>query len=456
VEWLLLLPLAMPAYVGAYALVDFLGYAGPVQAGLREVFGWQDARDYHFPRIRSRGGAVIVLASALFPYVYLLARAAFREHSGACHEIARTLGAGPAARLLRVGLPLARPAIAAGTAVVMMETVADFGTVEFFAVQTLTTGIFTTWLEAGNAGGAAQSAGVVLLLVLLLIGLERSGRRGSLYHNASRQSRPNTRTRLAGWRGWTACSLCVLPFALGFVLPVSVIVAHAMSSTEAWLDPGLLEALANTLWACGLAALLTVISAFFMVYGVRLTGRRLPALLLPVAATGYAAPGAVLAVGVLIPLATFDHMLADGTLWLTGFDPGLVLTGSAAALIYAWVVRFFVLAQGAADAAFGRIPPSLPMAARSLGRTAGGVLREIHIPLIRGSTATALLLVFVDCAKELPATLLLRPFNFNTLSTRVYERASLENLENAAPAAVFIILVGICAVIALARSRHRH
>jgi len=455
-EWLLLLPLAIPAYVGAYALVDFLEYAGPVQTSLREIFGWQDARDYRFPRIRSRGGAVIVLTSVLFPYVYLLARAAFREHSGACHEVARTLGAGPAARFLRVGLPLARPAIAAGTAVVMMETVADFGTVEFFAVQTLTTGIFTTWLETGNAGGAAQIAGVVLLLVLLLIGLEKSGRRRNRYHNAARQSRPNIQTHLDGWQGWTACLLCVLPFAAGFVLPVSVIGTHALSSTEAWFDPGLLDALTNTLWACGLAALLTVISAFYMVYGVRLTGRRLPALLLPLAATGYAAPGAVLAVGILIPLAALDHMLADGTLWLTGRDPGLLLTGSAAALIYAWVVRFFVLAQGAADAAFGRIPPSLPMAARSLGRTVGGVLREIHVPLIRGSTAIALLLVFVDCAKELPATLLLRPFNFNTLSTRVYERASLENLEDAAPAAMFIILVGICAVIALARSGRRY
>ena len=454
-EWLLLLPLAIPAYVGAYALVDFLEYAGPVQTALRETFGWQDARDYRFPPIRSRGAAVIVLTCSLFPYVYLLARAAFREHSAAAYEVAQALGAGPVARFFRVGLPLARPAIAAGTAIVMMETVADFGVVEFFAVQTLTTGIFTTWLEAGNAGGAAQIAGVVLLLVLLLIGLEKAERRQSRYHNAPRQSRPNLPVQLRGWRGWLACVLCALPFVAGFVLPVSVIGSHALSNRRLWLDPGLLEASVNTLWVGGCAAALTVAAALFMVYGVRLTGRRLPGLLLPCASVGYAAPGAVLAVGILIPLAALDHMVADGVLALTGHDPGLILTGSAAALIYAYGVRFFAIAQGAADAALGRIPPSLPMAARSLGRTTGGVLREIHAPLIRGSIATALLLVFVDCVKELPATLLLRPFNFNTLSTRVYEQASLENLEDAAPAAMFVILVGLCAVVALARSSRR-
>ncbi len=454
-EWLLLLPLAVPAYVGAYALVDFLEYAGPVQTAMREVFGWQDSRDYWFPQIRSRGAAVIVLASALFPYVYLLARAAFREHSGASYEVAQALGSGPVARFLRVGLPLARPAIAVGTAVVMMETVADFGTVEFFAVQTLTTGISTTWLETGNIGGAAQIAGVVLLLVLLLVGLEKSGRRRNRYFNASRHTRPTQAIVLNGWRGWLACVLCATPFASGFVLPVSVIGSHALPGAEQWLAPDLLQSLFNTVWIGGMAALVTVCAALFMVYGARMTGRKLPGFLLPAATIGYAAPGAVLAVGILLPLAALDHWIADGVLLLTGVDPGLLLTGSVAALVYAYAVRFFAIAQGATDAALGRISPSLPMAARSLGRTEGGVLREVHAPLIRGSAATALLLVFVDCTKELPATLLLRPFNFNTLSTRVYEEASLENLAAAAPAAVMIIAVGLCAVLILARSGRR-
>ncbi|MFV2053172.1 ABC transporter permease [Aliiroseovarius sp. YM-037] len=451
-EWLLLLPLAIPAYVGAYALVDFLEYAGPVQTAMRDVFGWENSRDYWFPQIRSRGSAVVVLTGALFPYVYLLARAAFREHSGTSYEVARALGAGPIARFLRVGLPLARPAVAAGVAIVMMETVADFGAVEYFAVQTLTTGIFSTWLESNNAGGAAQIAGVVLLLVLLLVGIEKTSRKKHRYHNAPKHQRPTMKAELRGAKGWFATALCSIPFAVGFLLPAAVIGAHALDNADLWLDAKLLAALGNTILVGASAAIVTVAAALFMVYGVRLTGRRLPRLLLPVTTIGYAAPGAVLAVGILIPLAWLDHRLADAILAISGSDPGLLMTGSAFALVYAYAVRFFAIAQGASDAAMGRISPSLPMAARSLGRSAGGVLREVHAPLIKGSVATALLLVFVDCVKELPATLLLRPFNFNTLSTRVYEEASLENLETAAPAAVLIIIVGLAAVLILARS----
>lgn len=451
-EWLLLLPLAIPAYVGAYALVDFLEYAGPVQTALRSTFGWATSRDYWFPDIRSRGAAVIVLAGALYPYVYLLCRASFREQSSAGYDVARALGAGPFARFFRLGLPLARPALAASCAVVMMETVADFGTVEYFAVQTLTTGIFTTWLESNNAGGAAQIACVVLTLVLLLLGFERISRRKHRYHNPARNPRPLTQVRLKGGRGLAAMMFCLVPFAIGFVLPAGVISWHSLNNYDFWLDASLFSALWNTLFTGISAGLLTVTAALFMVYGVRLSGRRLPRLLMPITTIGYAAPGAVLAVGILIPLAGLDHMLADGVLALTGYDPGLLLTGMAFALIFAYCVRFFAIAQGAADSALGRVAPSLPMAARSLGRTEGGVLRSVHVPLIRGSVTTAVLLVFVDCSKELPATLLLRPFNFNTLATRVYEQASLENLEQAAPAAMLVILTGLCAVLVLARS----
>lgn len=452
IQWVLLLPLAIPAYVGAYALVDFLEYAGPVQTALRQTFGWATSRDYWFPDIRSRGAAVVVLSGALYPYVYLLTRAAFREQSGAAYEVARALGSGPFERFWRLGLPLARPAMAAGMAIVMMETVADFGTVEYFAVQTLTTGVFTVWLESNNAGGAAQIAMVILMLVLVLVGLEKTSRRRNRYHNAARNPRPIVPEHLTGWRAGMASLLCLLPFAVGFVLPAGVILVHAIDNAGIWRDPALYAALGNTVFVGGAAGVLCVLGGLFMVYGVRLTGRRLPQYLLPVTTVGYAAPGAVLAVGILIPLAALDHLLADGVLAISGWDPGLMLTGSAAALVYAYCVRFFAIAQGAADAALGRISPSLPMAARSLGRGAGGVLRDVHAPLIKGSVATALLLVFVDCVKELPATLLLRPFNFNTLATRVYEQASLENLEQAAPAATLVILVGLVAVIALARS----
>ncbi|OWU68572.1 iron ABC transporter permease [Roseovarius sp. 22II1-1F6A] len=453
-QWALFLPLAIPAYVGAYALVDFLEYAGPVQRTLRAVFGWQSARDYAFPEVRSLGAAIVVLSAALYPYVYLLARAAFREQSGGTYEVARALGAGPWRRFFRVGLPLARPAVAAGMAVAMMETVNDFGTVNYFAVQTLTTGIFTVWLEQFNAGGAAQIALVILGLVLMLALLERAGRRGLRFHRIARQTRPVTPEPLLGARGWLATGLCLVPFVMGFVLPIGVIGSHAASSSEGWADPGLIRAAVNTVLTGGIAALITVAAGLFMVYGVRLSGRQLPRLLLPVTTIGYAAPGAVLAVGVLIPLAAADHKLADGILALTGSDPGLILTGSAFAVVYAWGVRFFAIAQSAADGAMGRVSPSLPMAARSLGRTRRGVLSSVYLPLIRGSVGTALLLVFVDCVKELPATLILRPFGFDTLATRTYEKASLENLTDAAPAALMVSAVGLAAVVLLART-HR-
>ena len=451
-EWLLLLPLAIPAYVGAYALVDFLEYAGPVQTMLRDLFGWQTSRDYWFPEIRSRAAAVIVLAAALYPYVFLLARVGFREQSGGAYEVARALGAGPVAQFFRVGLPLARPAIVAAVAIVMMETVSDFGVVSYFAVQTLTTGIFSTWLEGGNASGAAQIASIVLVLVFLLVALEKRSRGRLRFSQVARNRRAIQPNQLHGWAAWLATALCGMPFLIGFVLPVSVILAHALENSERWLDPGLHRALMSTLFVGGSAAVATVLGALVLVYGVRMTGRRLPGMVLPLTTIGYAAPGAVLGVGLLYPMSAADHAIADMIETLTGNDVGLLMTGSAFAIIYAYCVRFFAIAQAAADAALGRISPSLPMAARSLGQTAGGTLRRVHLPLIKGSVGTALLLVFVDCVKELPATLLLRPFNFNTLSTRVYEKASLEQIGDAAPAAILVILVGLAAVLLMART----
>ncbi|SPF81953.1 ABC transporter permease [Pseudoprimorskyibacter insulae] len=451
-EWLLLLPLAIPAYIGAYALVDFLEYAGPVQTGLRQIFGWETSRDYWFPEIRSLGAAIIVLSAALYPYVYLLTRAAFREQSASAEEVARSLGAGAVSRFLRIGLPLARPAIAAGVAIVMMETVNDFGTVDYFAVQTLTTGIFSVWLESNNAGGAAQIASVVLTLVILLVTLEKTSRRKMRFFNLSTRHRPPARVHLRGLMAFGALLACLIPFAVGFILPTAVILSHAIENADVWADPALLSAAWNTISVGGTAAILTVLLGVFMVYGVRLSGRGLPRLLLPITTIGYAAPGAVLAVGILIPLAFLDHRLADLIEGLTGRPAGLILTGSAFALVLAYCVRFFAIAQGAADAAMGRVSPNLALAARSLGRNQTQTLGSVYYPLIRASIASALLLVFVDCVKELPATLLLRPFNFDTLATRVHEQASLENLGNASPAAVLVILVGLFAVGLLARA----
>ena len=454
-RWLdhaLLFPLANPAYIGAYALVDFLTYSGPVQGGLRLAMGWKSARDYAFPDVHSMGFAVLVLAAAFYPYVYLLARVAFREQSGASYEVARALGVGPWGMFWRVGLPLARPAIAAGVALVLMETVADFGTVQHFGVQTLTTGVFSTWLNDNNAGGAAQIALVILTLILALLWVERQSRRRARFHGMARATRPVVPHVLTAARAWFATLLCLVPLTMGFLLPVAVMAAHALRRPEAWIAPGLSVALGNTVLVGGVSAMLTVGAALLLVYGLRQGGRGFARLLLSVTALGYAAPGAVMAVGILIPLAVLDHHLADAVLALTGHDPGLLLTGTVAALILAYIVRFFGIAQNAVDSAFGRVSPSLPMAARSLGRTGWQTLLTVHLPLMQRSVSTALLVVFVDCVKELPATLLLRPFNFNTLSTRAYDLASLEKIGEAAPAALLVIGVSLVAVALMART----
>ena len=455
-DWLahaLLFPLAIPAYVGAYALVDVLDYAGPLQSALRATFGWTSARDYWFPQARSLPMAILVLSFALYPYVYLLARSAYREQSGRAYEVARALGCGPWRLFLRIGWPLARPAIAAGVALALMETVADYGTVLHFGVQTLTTGVFSTWLNGGNAGGAAQIAGVILVLILLLIGLERAGRGGARFHRLGRSAQPVEAKPIAGRKAWYATVLCLVPFVGGFVLPVAVMLVHSASAPESWLAPGLFDALKNTVIVAGLASCVTVAAAVFLVYALRMKGSRVARGLLPLTLIGYAAPGAVLALGLLLPLAALDHMLADTILSLTGWDPGLMITGTAFALGLAYLVRFFGIAQGAVDAAYGRVAPSLSMAARSLGRSASGTLASVYLPLMRGSVLTALLVVFVDCVKELPATLLLRPFNYNTLSTRVFELSSLERLSEAAPAALLVMAVGLLAVVVMARSQ---
>jgi iron(III) transport system permease protein len=451
-DFALLFPLAIPAYVSAYALVDFLDYAGPVQSLLRGLMGWQSAQDYWFFQTRSRGGAAFVMGMAFYPYVFLLARAAFREQSGSSYEVARALGLGPWRQFWRVGLPLARPAIAAGLALVMMETVADFGTVAHFGVQTLTTGIFNQWLVAGNAAGAAQIALMMLIVIAGLTYGEKRGRRHARYHRNSRAPKPVDAAQLKGSNAGLAFSICLAPFFFGFILPVAVMLFHSLGAPKNWMAKGLVQAIGNSFLVASTAASLTVLGALVLVYAIRLSGSPLARMVMPLMGLGYATPGAVLALGLLIPLAAFDNWLADWILVLTGHDPGLLLTGSAAAIILAFIVRFFGVAQGAVDGAFGRISPSLPMVARSLGQGAGGVLRSVYIPLMRGSVATAGILVFVDCVKELPATLLLRPFNFNTLATRAYEQASLEHLDTAAPAALIVVAFGLTAVGLLKRA----
>lgn len=451
-DWALLAPLAIPAYIGAYALVDLLEYAGPVQTTLRDLFGWRNSRDYWFPAIRSIWSAGLVMTLSLYPYVYLLSRAAFREGSVGALEVSRALGCGPWESFYRVALPLARPSIAVGTAIVMMETLNEFGAVDFFAVRTMTVGVFTTWLESSNVGGAAQISCVMMMFVLALLGLERAGRRGRRYHNLSRAYRPIQRERLTGASAAIATVACALPLLIGFLLPVSVIAYHAMEFLEGWLDPEFWSALLRTIALGVSAAGIAVIAGVFLAFGARRAKSPAPRIIAQATMIGYAAPGAVLAVGVLIPFAALDRAIHYTSLDLFGVGTGLLITGSAAAIIFAYVVRFNAIAFGAVDGAFGRVTPSMDAAARSLGETAGGALRRVHLPLISGSMVTAAMLIFVDAVKELPATLILRPFNFSTLSTHVYDYASREHLAQAAPAALAIIVVGLAPVAILIRS----
>jgi iron(III) transport system permease protein len=454
-EWALLAPLAMPAYIGAYALVDLLEYAGPVQTGFRAVFGWHDARDYWFPQIRSIWSAGFVLTLSLYPYVYLLVRAAFREQSVCALEVGRALGCGPWGVFWRVGLPLARPAVVAGSAIAMMETLNDFGAVDYFNVPTLTRGVFSIWLDTYNAGGAAQIALVMLGFVLLLLALERVSRRGKRFHHTSRRYRPIRRTRPKRLRRWIVVGLCAFPVLFGFILPTLVVSWHASTHLSQMASPSFVRAMLHTGMLAGLAAVASCAVGIFMVYGARASRHGAARWLAQATSLGYAAPGAVLAVGVLIPLAALDHRMADLSEAWFGIDIGLVLTGSAAAVVFAYVVRFSAIAHGAIDGAFGRVTPSMELAARTLGETRRGALIRVQLPMIKGSVLTAALLIFVDSVKELPATLILRPFNFETLATTVYGAASLEQLGEAGPAALAIIVVGLAPVALLARTMDR-
>lgn len=451
-EAALMLPMACPGYVAAYSLVDFLEYAGPLQRGLRALFGWESAADYFFPEIRSLPGAALVLAATLYPYVYLFARSAFLEQPRSALDVARVLGSGPLRRLARVSIPMARPSIFAGCAIVMMETVNDLGVVEHFSVQTLTTGIFSVWLEGGNAAAASQIACAALVLVLALALGERLALRRRRFSQSVRSQAPRVRAELRGPARWLALAACWIPILAGFVIPVGTLLYVAELRLESWISWPLLSALISSASVSAAAALVTTALAIVMVYGIRSGKFRGLELLIPATMVGYAIPGAVLGVGLLIPLAGLDHFLADALEPVWGEWSGMLLTGSVGALLIGYFTRFFALAQGKADSSMGRLPPSISMASRSLGRTPFGTLWGVLRPLMAHSVVTAMLLVFIDCMKELPATLLLRPFGFHTLATRVYESASLENLEGAAPAALLLTFFGGVAVALLLRA----
>ncbi len=459
-NWALLLPLAVPAYVLAFVITDQLEYAGNVQSLLRAVFGWTNRQDYWFPEIRSLGGAISVMTLVLYPYVYLLARAAFLEQSVCVLEVSRTLGKGPWQSFFSVALPLARPAIVIGVTLVAMEALNDLGTVEFFAVNTFTVGIYDVWLNMNSRSGAAQLASVMMIFVLALIATERIARRGQRFHHTSTKYRALPSYRLHGIRGACAFIVCLLPVALGFMLPAGVLAAYAAEFYADTLSANYLRYAWNSLSLSALAALAAIALGLFMAYGVRLNGGFVVRAATRFASIGYAVPGAILAIGVIFPLGALDNLIDAIGRSVFNASPGLLFSGTIAAIVYGYTVRFQALSYGTLEASLGKVTPSMDGAARTLGLGPAATLSRVHFPLVRGSLLTAGLLVFVDCMKELPLTLILRPFNYDTLATFVFQYASDELLEESALAALTIVAAGIVPVILLSvnivRSRPGH
>ena len=452
-NWALLLPFAVPSYVIAYVYTDLLEFAGPVQSSLRAVFGWELRRDYWFPNIRSLGGAIIVMTLVLYPYVYLLARAAFLEQSASILDAARLMGTGRAERFRRVALPMARPAIAVGVAMALMEALNDYGTVHFFAVRTMTVGLYDTWLGMNNLGGGAQIACLALGFVVVLVTLERLGRQGRRnFQPTGSRMRALERTPIRGARGAAAGIACALPVVLGFAIPAWVLARYSVIYFESSWSADFREIALNSIALSGAAALVACTVGTLLAYSRRLRPTPLMRGSVTLASLGYAVPGAVLAIGVMIPLASFDNALDAFLRERFGVSTGLLLSGTVVALVFAYTVRFLAVAFGAIDASMAKIGPSMDAAARSLGHRPGAVLARVHLPLIRGGLLTAALVVFVDCMKELPATLVLRPFDFDTLATHVYQFASDELIGQASLGALMIVATGLLPVILLTLS----
>ncbi len=457
-EWALLLPLAVPAYIIAYTYTGMLDFAGPVQTALRAYFEWGKS-DYWFPQIRTLGGAICMLSLVLYPYVYLLSRAAFLEQSGSSVDAARTLGCSNWEIFFRVTLPAARPAIIAGLTLALMETLADFGTVDYFGVQVFTSGIFRTWFSLGDEVAAAQLSAILLAFVLSLILVERWSRHKARYTQDEIRSRPIRVRVLRGRQAVTASLICALPLLFGFVIPCAQLLTWALITADEVLNAEFFQLVFNSLALAGGAAVVAVNLALLIVYTRRINPRPSVIAANRLVGMGYAIPGTVIAVGVIIPFAWLDNSLNS---WLQAhfdFSPGLIFSGTLFALMFAYMVRFLAVSLQTLEAGLAKITHNMDDAGRLLGCTANQVLWRVHEPMLRGSLLTAALLVFVDVMKELPATLVLRPFNFNTLAVRAYELASDERLEDSSSAALAIVISGLIPVIILsisiARSRSR-
>ena len=449
--WTLLLPMSMPAYIIAYTYTGMFDFAGPVQTQIREWTGWGYG-DYYFPEIRSLDGAMVMLSLVLYPYIYLLARSAFLEQSICVLEVSRTLGCGAWCSFFRVALPLARPAIVAGLSLVLMETLADYGTVSYFGIGVFTTGIFRTWFGLGDSVAAAKLASLLLLFVFTLVVAERISRKQARYHHTSNKYSQLPEYQLRGIAAWLAFGICFAPVFLGFILPAGQLSVWAWQTYGEMVDSSFIQLTVNTVLLGLGSALLALLLALFLAYGKRLLATKSVMVSIRVAAIGYAIPGTVVAVGIIIPFAWLDNSIDSFMREQFDYSTGLILSGSLFAVLFAYMVRFLAVSLQTVESGLSKIKPSMDDAARSLGYRPRETLQKVHMPLMKGSLLTALLIVFVDVMKELPATLILRPFNFNTLAVRAFELASDERLAESSTAALMIVLVGLIPVIYLSRS----
>jgi iron(III) transport system permease protein len=451
--WLLPLPLAVPTYITAYVYVEIFDAAGPVRSLLRQLAGAQSHGDAWFPEIRSLPGCVLVMSIVLYPYVYVAARAMFLTQSASMLEVARTLGASRLEMFHSIALPLARPALAIGLSLALLETLNDIGATEYLGVRTLTVSVYNTWLNLGSLAGAAQIACVMLALVVALIGLERYGRRNRGYAASSRRPRPAAPVRLPPGVGLWAAAACALPVALGFALPIGFLLRETLRrGLVDQLHPAFIAALAITIALAALATGATLLLGVAVVTASRLAQRRVTHAMSFVVGFGYAVPGTVLALGLLAPLVGFDTALNTAWRALTGERLGLVVMGSSGGIVVAYGIRFLPIATGSLTAGLSRVSGSIEAAARTLGAKPRELVLRVQLPLLRPALASAALLVFVDCLKELPATLLLRPLNTETLATLVYGHAARGSFEDGSLAALVIVLVGIVPVMRLTRT----
>ena len=455
-QWALVLPLAMPGYIVGYIFTDWLDFAGPVQILLRDLTGWGPG-DYWFPDIRTLTGAIIVLALVLYPYVYLLCRAAFMEQNVSLLQSARLLKCSPWESFRRISLPLVRPSIAVGLSLVAMETIGDFGTVSYFAVNTLTTAVYDTWLGYSSLTADAKISAIMLVFVILLLSAERYSRRKQKLFQNQFSSREDFRYELSGWKKWLALAWCWGLVAIAFLFPLLQLGIYAYKYFAQSWTPEFREYALNSLYVSLSAAVIGVIVAVIVNFYNRLAANRQGLAFMRLSSMGYAVPGTVLAIGVMVPVLFMDHLVNDIAKFMQWGRPGLIFSGSMFALIFALVVRFSAVAIGSIESSLNKVSPSLDMASRTMGCNSNQMLWRVHFPLIRRGALIAGLLVFIESMKELNAALLLRPFNFETLATYVYNFASDEQLELAALPAVLLVLVGLIPLVMVNRSlEHTH